>query len=748
MASSAGNAVNDMATDETTKAEQLALLSTSSRAGLRERHKTTDDTNKDMDNPRNNDVLVADSAIDIDAMTKNQLVEQLRQLKLPVSGLKATLRERLRAATQGDDRQRHVEDALTPFSGDATQDVGIWFTSFEETADLCRWTDVQKIIYAKRLLRGSAKLFVNFECRVQSYGALKKAFIKEFGKTLNSRQVHKELSAVSKKSDETYQEYVYRVLELASHTEMELEAKIQYIIDGVKDEEVNKSILYGATTIKELRQRSAQYEIQKSNRGSDSASKDATPVRVDVLRSHNDKKTYKKVNILGKDVTAVIDPGSDLHLIRSSVYVHLGVPPIRHEFTKFNGVGAFNRSTLGRFTADVSIDEMLFTLDIDVVPDDYTGHDLIIGGELSDLAEIRIRRRQTVIKKLNDEESKTTTEDANWAEVLCIGVQDNEEKETKAQVTLDHVKTSRGLSTEEDKGQRREDASDTQGRNTGTPESPLNRKIIKERQPLPLIEDQLDELTDNEVYYVLDLKGGFFHVPLDEDSIRYTAFVTPDGQYEFFMVPFGLCNSPAAFQRHMRAIFKMMKTYLDDVIILTKNKEECLSKLEQVLNTARDYGLRINWRKCKLLVRRVEYLGHIVEAGTVGPSEKKREAVMRFEKPTKRDKLLRKGVKFTFAAEQEQAFEQLKTALTNDPVLKLYKRDAEDNQLHPVYYASWKTVGAEERYSSYELEVLAVIRALRKFRVYLLNIPFRIITDCRAFVQTMSKKDVCLKVAH
>lgn len=123
-----------------------------------------------------------------------------------------------------------------------------------------------------------------------------------------------------------------------------------------------------------------------------------------------------------------------------------------------------------------------------------------------------------------------------------------------------------------------------------------------------------------------------------------------------------------------------------------------------------------------------------------------------------------------FGAEQEQAFEKLKTMLAKDPILKLYRvgteteihtdalrydlgaillqRDAEDNQWHPVHYASWKTIGDEERYTSYKLEVLAVIKALRKFRVYLLGIPFRIITDCKAFVQTMSKKDTCLRVAH
>jgi len=160
-----------------------------------------------------------------------------------------------------------VEDSLGTFSGDGTQNMRRWLTLFEETAEMCRWTDAQKVIYAKRQLRGSAKLFANFECHIQTWRDLKNALTEEFGKTMNSRQVHKELSAAKRKSGETYQEYIYRVLEIASHADIELEAKIQYIIDGVNDEKSYKSILYGATTIKELRQRFLLYETQRTNRG-------------------------------------------------------------------------------------------------------------------------------------------------------------------------------------------------------------------------------------------------------------------------------------------------------------------------------------------------------------------------------------------------------------------------------------------------------------------------------------------------
>ena len=105
---------------------------------------------------------------------------------------------------------------------------------------------------------------MSFESKANSWNKLKKSLAIEFASTINSKQVHRKLSSVKKKGDESFQEYIYRVLEIASHAEIELEAKIQYIIDGVPDQEANKSILYGASTIKELRKKFAHYEAQQT----------------------------------------------------------------------------------------------------------------------------------------------------------------------------------------------------------------------------------------------------------------------------------------------------------------------------------------------------------------------------------------------------------------------------------------------------------------------------------------------------
>lgn len=331
----------------------------------------------------------------------------------------------------------------------------------------------------------------------------------------------------------------------------------------------------------------------------------------------------------------------------------------------------------------------------------------------------------------------------------------------------------------------------------------LNKKIIKDRYPLPLIEDQLDRLQGAKLFPTLDLKNGFFHVPINEESKKYTAFIVPDGTFEFNKVPFGLCNSPAVFQRYVNnALRDVIEdgtaiVYMDDIIIPSPDIQAGIEQIKRVLKVSSEAGLEINWEKCCFLVKKVEFLGHIIENGSVRPSERKTDAVQRFSEPRNIQQLqsflglngyfrkfipgysvierpltqlLRSDVKFHFGPNEKQSFQQLKAVLVAKPVLSLYRvgaetelytdasklgygaillqKNSEDQKLHPIYYASGKTSPAEEKYTSYELEVLAIVKALKKFRVYLLGIEFKIVTDCRAFTLTMSKRDLCVRVAR
>lgn len=193
----------------------------------------------------------------------------------------------------------------------------------------------------------------------------------------------------------------------------------------------------------------------------------------------------------------------------------------------------------------------------------------------------------------------------------------------------------------------------------------------------------------------------------------------------------------------------------------------------------------------------MEYLGHIIGVGFVRPSNEKVKAVQKFPEPKcRRDiqcflgltgyfrkfihdyaikarplsDLLKDNQKFIFGASEVQSFNQLKEALMNEPVLRIYKADAitelhtdasklgygaillqkdtVDDKFHPVHYMSRKTSDAEKKLHSYELEVLAIINALKKFQIYLQGIKFKIITDCDAFRKTLEKRDLTAKVAR
>lgn len=167
----------------------------------------------------------------------------------------------------------------------------------------------------------------------------------------------------------------------------------------------------------------------------------------------------------------------------------------------------------------------------------------------------------------------------------------------------------------------------------------LNKKMLRVRYPLPLIEDQIDTLEGANIFSKLDLKNRFFHVPLEKESRKFTSFIIPNGQFEFLYVPFGLSNSPAIFQKFINTIFgdliksKKVLIYVDDFIIFTKDHEKGMEILREVFTIAEQYGLRFNWKKCQFLQVRIEFLGHVIENNTVYPTEKKVEAVMRFPQP-------------------------------------------------------------------------------------------------------------------
>lgn len=159
---------------------------------------------------------------------------------------------------------------------------------------------------------------------------------------------------------------------------------------------------------------------------------------------------------------------------------------------------------------------------------------------------------------------------------------------------------------------------------------PINRQIVKDRYPLPNIEEQIDSLQGAKIFTTLDLANGFFHIPVAKESRKYTSFITLSGQYEFIRAPFGLCLCPPVFQRFINTVFADLITegivvqYMDDIGIPAKTEEEACEKLKRVLKVASEYGLNI---KCHFLQPKVEFLGQEIENGKVRSSPSKTKAI-------------------------------------------------------------------------------------------------------------------------
>jgi hypothetical protein len=165
----------------------------------------------------------------------------------------------------------------------------------------------------------------------------------------------------------------------------------------------------------------------------------------------------------------------------------------------------------------------------------------------------------------------------------------------------------------------------------------VNSVTKKDAQPMPRIDDILDQLGGARCFSTLDLASGYWQVPLREEDREKTAFSVGVNHYEFTVMPFGLTNSPATFQRMMRTILKGVKeclVFLDDIIIFADTWEEHHLILEEVLGRIRAAGLKLKRENCQFGKSSVKFLGHVVSAQGTEPDPEKVKAVQDFPTTT------------------------------------------------------------------------------------------------------------------
>jgi hypothetical protein len=322
---------------------------------------------------------------------------------------------------------------------------------------------------------------------------------------------------------------------------------------------------------------------------------------------------------------------------------------------------------------------------------------------------------------------------------------------------------------------------------------PLNAVTIKNKYPLPRIDVLFDQLVGAKVFSKIDLRLGYHQIKIHASDIPKTAFSTRYGLYEFLVMSFGLTNAPAYFMYLMNSIFmleldKFVVVFIDDILVYSKNEDEHTEHLHIVLQRLRDHRLYAKLSKCEFWLREIKFLGHTISQDGISVDPKKLQEVMDWKPPTTvrqiqsflglaeyyrrfipdfsriakpMTELLKKGVKYEWSQKCEDAFHTLRQHLTTSPVLaqpdntkpfEVYCDASgtglgcvlmQDNRV--IAYASRALKPHEQNYPTHDLDLAAVVHALKIWRHYLMGAHYNIYTDHKSLKYIFIQADLNMR---
>ncbi|GJW75349.1 putative nucleotidyltransferase, ribonuclease H [Tanacetum coccineum] len=321
----------------------------------------------------------------------------------------------------------------------------------------------------------------------------------------------------------------------------------------------------------------------------------------------------------------------------------------------------------------------------------------------------------------------------------------------------------------------------------------LNKLTVKNRYPLPRIDDLFDQLQGSSVYSKIDLRSGYHQLRVREQDIPKTAFRTRYGHYEFQVMPFGLTNAPAVFMDLMNRVCKpyldkFVIVFIDDILIYSKDKEEHEEHLKAILELLKKEELYAKFSKCEFWIPKVQFLGHVIDCQGIHVDPAKIESIKDWASPKTpteirqflglagyyrrfiegfskiakpMTKLTQKKVAFEWGDKQEAAFQTLKTKLCSAPILALPQGaenfivycDASHKGLGAVLmqnekviaYASRQLKIHEKNYTTHDLELGAVVFALKIWRHYLYGTKCTVFTDHKSLQHILDQKELNMR---